>query len=273
MLVSPPMLLPQAKSVRPNTVLLRLSTMPSMCRTLTTSDAAALISTALTRKPNTANTWNKRTSQTAHFIMAAIIDDCMTDMTAKQIKTSSSPLIMDTYSYGMIFWGTVIGGGAEDNSRQEESQEENKQPERKLALDLIISILIEKTREVKNSFCNVPRSVNIHRWGTHTLQTGRQVRTPEVQWSDGGSLVGVSSFYLLYQGRLQGCRAAAGPPRASDSNIIIQGIPQQTTSVTWDPTHLQYFEDSPAPRFPSPLPAVHWVQRGQQDLTGRLSGR
>lgn len=53
----------------------------------------------------------------------------------------------------MIFWGTVIGGGAEDNSRQEESQEENKQPERKLALDLIISILIEKsgmTREVKN---------------------------------------------------------------------------------------------------------------------------
>lgn len=70
--------------------------------------------------------------------------------------------------------------------------------------------------------------VNIHRWGTYTLQTGRQVHTPEGQWSDGGSLAGVSSFYLLYQGRLQGCRAAAGPPRVSDSNDIVQGKPQQT---------------------------------------------
>lgn len=175
----------------------------------------------------------------------------------------------------MIFRGTVIGGGAEDNSRQEESQEENKQPERKLAPDLIISILIErsgKTREVKNSYCNVWCCVNIHRWGTYTLQTGRQAHTPEGQWSDGGSLAGVSSFYPLYRGRPQGCRAAAGPPRASGSNDIVQGKPQQTP-LTWDPTHLQDFEDSPAPRFPPPLPAVHWVQRGQQDLTSRLSGR
>lgn len=70
--------------------------------------------------------------------------------------------------------------------------------------------------------------INIHRWGTYTLQTGRQVHTPEGQWSDGGSLADVSSFYLLCQGRLQGCRAAAGPPRASESNDIVQGKPQQT---------------------------------------------
>lgn len=82
-LASPPMLLPQAKSVSPNTVLLRLSTTPSMCRTLTTSAAAALISTALTMKPNTANTCNRRTSESAHFITAAIIDDH---------RTASSPV-------------------------------------------------------------------------------------------------------------------------------------------------------------------------------------
>lgn len=53
------MLLPQANSVSPSTVLLRLSTTPSMCRTLTTSEAAALINTALTTKPRRANTWGR----------------------------------------------------------------------------------------------------------------------------------------------------------------------------------------------------------------------
>lgn len=49
------MLLPQANKVRPSTVLLRLSATPSMCSRLTTSEAAALINTALTTKPNRAN--------------------------------------------------------------------------------------------------------------------------------------------------------------------------------------------------------------------------
>lgn len=55
-------------------------------------------------------------------------------------QTSSDPFENKVYSYRMIFWGTVIGGGAEDDSRQEESQKEDEQPEGNLALDLIISI-------------------------------------------------------------------------------------------------------------------------------------
>lgn len=58
-LLLPPMLLPQANRVSPSTVLLRLSTTPSMCRTLTTSEAAALINIALTMKPSTANSWGE----------------------------------------------------------------------------------------------------------------------------------------------------------------------------------------------------------------------
>lgn len=57
---SPPILLPQARRVKPSTVLLRLNTTPSMCRRLTTSDAAALISTALTTKPKNAKSWGNR---------------------------------------------------------------------------------------------------------------------------------------------------------------------------------------------------------------------
>lgn len=53
------MLLPQANSVRPSTVLLRLSTTPSMCRRLTTSEAIALINTALTMNPKRAKSWRK----------------------------------------------------------------------------------------------------------------------------------------------------------------------------------------------------------------------
>lgn len=55
-------------------------------------------------------------------------------------QTSTDPFENKVYSYRMIFWGTVIGGGAEDDSRQEESQKEDEQPEGNLALDLIISI-------------------------------------------------------------------------------------------------------------------------------------
>lgn len=62
---SPPMLLPQANRVSPSTVLLRLSTTPSMCRMLTTSEAAALINTALTTKPKRANSWRGKTNRTS----------------------------------------------------------------------------------------------------------------------------------------------------------------------------------------------------------------
>lgn len=73
------MLFPQAKSVRPNTVLLRLRTTPSMCSKLTTSEAAALISTALTMKPNAANTCKRHTSEAARSITAGVTDGHMTD--------------------------------------------------------------------------------------------------------------------------------------------------------------------------------------------------
>lgn len=90
MLASPPMLLPQAKRVRPNTVLLRLSTTPSMCRILTTSEAAALISTALTMKPNTANTWNKHARETAHWIMAQRLHDMDITLTSVGVSKKRS---------------------------------------------------------------------------------------------------------------------------------------------------------------------------------------
>lgn len=51
------MLFPQANRVNPSTVLLRRSTTPSMCRRLTTSEAAALINTALTTNPKRAKNW------------------------------------------------------------------------------------------------------------------------------------------------------------------------------------------------------------------------
>lgn len=54
------MLLPQANRVSPSTVLLRLSTTPSMCRRPTTSEAVALINTALTMKPKSANSWREK---------------------------------------------------------------------------------------------------------------------------------------------------------------------------------------------------------------------
>lgn len=63
---SPPMLLPQASRVRPSTVLLRLHTTPSMCSRLTTSEAVALISTALTTKPKRANACGNAPSSECH---------------------------------------------------------------------------------------------------------------------------------------------------------------------------------------------------------------
>lgn len=53
---SPPMLLPQASSVRPSTVLLSWKMMPRVWRMFTSSVAAALIHMALARNPRKANT-------------------------------------------------------------------------------------------------------------------------------------------------------------------------------------------------------------------------
>lgn len=56
---SPPMLFPQASSVRPSTVLLRLKMTPIVLNRLTTSVAAVLIHKALTRKPRKAKACRK----------------------------------------------------------------------------------------------------------------------------------------------------------------------------------------------------------------------
>lgn len=53
---SPPMLLPQASSVRPSTVLLSWKMMPRVRRMFTSSVAAALIHMALAKNPRKANT-------------------------------------------------------------------------------------------------------------------------------------------------------------------------------------------------------------------------
>lgn len=55
----PPMLLPQASSVRPSTVLLSWKMMPRVRRMFTSSVAAALIHMALAKKPRKANTWQE----------------------------------------------------------------------------------------------------------------------------------------------------------------------------------------------------------------------
>lgn len=54
--LSPPMLLPQASSVRPSTVLLSWKMMPRVRRMFTSSVAAALIHMALAKNPRKANT-------------------------------------------------------------------------------------------------------------------------------------------------------------------------------------------------------------------------
>lgn len=63
---------------------------------------------------------------------------------------------------------------------------------------------------------NTSRCRYHERWYTYIFQTGRWAHTPEEQWPDGGSSVDVSSSYPLYQGPLQGCRAAAAPLKVSD---------------------------------------------------------
>lgn len=52
----PPMLLPQASSVKPSTVLLSWKMMPRVRRMFTSSVAAALIHMALAKNPRKANT-------------------------------------------------------------------------------------------------------------------------------------------------------------------------------------------------------------------------
>lgn len=121
------MLLPQANSVSPSTVLLSPSTTPSMCRRLTTSEAAAPINTALTTKPRRANSWRTETKageQRERSVTTMYDDLCVT--------------------YWVIFGGALVGGGAKRDGGQEQSQEKHQQPDRKLTLDQVISICTEK---------------------------------------------------------------------------------------------------------------------------------
>lgn len=106
------------------------------------------------------------------------------------------------------------------------------------------------------------------------LQTGRWEHTAEEQWSCGGSWAVSSSFCLLYPGPPQGRRAGAAPPVESYSQAT--GAPHYNTgfnlsssccSVHQICTDLHYFNNFPGPRFPSPLPVVHRIQRAQQDFT------
>ncbi len=90
----------------------------------------------------------------------------------------------------------------------------------------------EKTFNGWFGCCRMSSCFYHERWCTYTVQTGGWAHTPEEQWLDEGSLAGDSSSCPLYQGRLQGCRAAEWPLWVSEGSRI----------HVWDNSHLKNFK-------------------------------
>lgn len=142
----PPMLLPQASSVRPSTVLLSWKMMPRVRRMFTSSVAAALIHMALAKKPRKANTWQEEGKLATGCVPSGQLCPSWghqgpgrcSGPTAPS-RAAPAPGVRSGLGtpYAVVLGRLLVSRGEEDDDGQDRANQHDQSPDWEDALDLV----------------------------------------------------------------------------------------------------------------------------------------